>query len=161
MALSRSRSSRSPSPRRRRSPAYSRSPSRSRSPRRRSYSRSPRLERERSLSPVRARSRSPVTAKGNGVLVTNLTRNVTSEHVREIFSQYGTIVELDFPFNKRLNANSGKAYVYYETDEEAKKAISHMDGGQLDGKHLTCEVAPVRLPSPPPAPRHVVVAHLA
>ncbi|KAI7871309.1 hypothetical protein BDF14DRAFT_1765673, partial [Spinellus fusiger] len=101
-AHSRSRLSRSPS-RRRRSSAFSRSPSRAGQAR--SVSRSSRAKRDRSQSPApvraRSRSRSPPAAKGHGVLVTHLTRNVTSDHVKEIFSQYGVIVDLDFPFNRR------------------------------------------------------------
>lgn len=81
-ASSRSRYSRSPSPRRR-----SISRGRSRSP----YSRSPvRRSRTRSASPEHLHS----------ILVTNLTRNVNEEHVREIFSQFGKISALDFPINK-------------------------------------------------------------
>ncbi|KAI7881613.1 RNA-binding domain-containing protein [Lichtheimia hyalospora FSU 10163] len=133
---SRSRYSRSPSPprRRRRSPSYSRS----RSPSYSSRSRSPR----RSLSPT-------LTPK-NTVLVTNLTRNVTADHVKEIFAQFGSVVKVDFPINHRLNTNTGRAYVEYESKEDMDKAISYMNGGQLDGKHLDVDVAPAhRSPSPP------------
>lgn len=86
---SRSRYSRSPSPprRRRRSPSYSRS----RSP---SYS-----SRSRSRSP--RRSMSPALTPKNTVLVTNLTRNVTADHVKEIFAQFGSVVKVDFPVNHR------------------------------------------------------------
>ncbi|CDH50503.1 predicted protein [Lichtheimia corymbifera JMRC:FSU:9682] len=135
---SRSRYSRSPSPprRRRRSPSYSRS----RSP---SYS-----SRSRSRSP--RRSMSPALTPKNTVLVTNLTRNVTADHVKEIFAQFGSVVKVDFPVNHRLNTNTGRAYVEYESKEDMDKAISYMNGGQLDGKHLDVDVAPAhRSPSPP------------
>ncbi|KAF7727986.1 hypothetical protein EC973_006751 [Apophysomyces ossiformis] len=150
-AISRSRHSRSPSPRRRRrSPSYDRS----RSP----YSRSPSYSRSRSRSRSFSRSRSPPRRRRSLsppriiVLVAKLTRNVTADHVKEIFSQFGTIKHVEFPFNERLNANMGKAYVEYETQEDADKAISYMDGGQLDGQRLECLMAPPRRRSPSLSP---------
>ncbi|KAI9313051.1 hypothetical protein BX666DRAFT_1979031 [Dichotomocladium elegans] len=140
---SRSRYSRSPSPprRRRRSPSYSRSRSRSPMYSSRSRSRSPR---SRSRSP---RSRSPRRSASpppprHAVEVTNLTRNVTAEHIKEIFGQYGTIKHIDFPMNAKLNTNTGRATVEYATKEEMEKAIGYMNDGQLDGKHLNVTVAP-------------------
>lgn len=97
---SRSRYSRSPSPprRRRRSPSYSRS----RSP---SYS-----SRSRSRSP--RRSLSPTLTPKNTVLVTNLTRNVTAEHVKEIFAQFGSVVKVDFPLNHRCKHHESSTNMY-------------------------------------------------
>lgn len=66
----------------------SRSVSRSRSP---SYS----------GSRSRSRSRGRSTHSNNWISVTNLTRNVTLDHVKEIFAQYGEIVSTDFPFNSK------------------------------------------------------------
>lgn len=66
----------------------SRSVSRSRSP---SYS----------GSRSRSRSRGRSTRSNNWISVTNLTRNVTLDHVKEIFAQYGEIVSTEFPFNSK------------------------------------------------------------
>ncbi|KAI8340201.1 hypothetical protein BC941DRAFT_419715 [Chlamydoabsidia padenii] len=159
----RRRYSRSPSPRRR-SYSRSRSPysSRSRSYSSRSYSslsRSPSPRRRRSPSPRRRRSpprrgrsppyrrRSPTPpppVKPNRLMVTHLTRNVTKEHVEEIFSVYGPLTEVNFPRNRKLNTNTGRAFVEFETVDDAEKAICHMDGGQLDGQVLAVVVAPPR-----------------
>ncbi|ORZ02690.1 hypothetical protein BCR43DRAFT_406586, partial [Syncephalastrum racemosum] len=74
--------------------------------------------------------------------ITNLTRNVTPDHIDEIFGQFGQIVKLDLPMNHKLRRNLGLAYVEYKTEEEMQKAISYMDKGQLDGKYLDVAVAP-------------------
>ncbi|KAI7901735.1 uncharacterized protein BX663DRAFT_103078 [Cokeromyces recurvatus] len=101
--------------------------SRSPSPRRRSTSRG-RSHSPRSKSPTRrSRSRSASPEHLHSILVTNLTRNVKEEHIREIFSQFGKITHLEFPFNKTLNTNKGKAYIDFETQEDADKALSYMD----------------------------------
>ncbi|KAI8889247.1 RNA-binding domain-containing protein, partial [Backusella circina FSU 941] len=113
------------------------------------HSRSPSPRRR---TPSRSRSRTPEHLYS--ILVTNLTRNVKEEHVKEIFSQYGTISRIEFPMNKRLNTNCGKAYIDYGTQEDADKALSYMDDAQLDGKRIVCTVAPSRRSrSPSPKPR--------
>ncbi|ORX49786.1 RNA-binding domain-containing protein [Hesseltinella vesiculosa] len=148
---SRSRSySRSVSRRRSRSPSFSRSRSRGRSySRRRSYSRSdsysrsppprgrsprrgrspsprsPPPYRRRSYgSPPRQRSPSPIPSR---LVIHGLTRNVTPDHVKEIFSAYGKVVDIVFPINRNFNTNTGRAFVEFETVDEADKAICHMN----------------------------------
>ncbi|CAG8812463.1 4774_t:CDS:2 [Gigaspora margarita] len=49
--------------------------------------------------------------------------------------------------------NKGTAFIDYDTRAEAEKAISYMDGGQLDGAVLSCAFVPRRQPSPPPPRR--------
>ncbi|CEP10940.1 hypothetical protein [Parasitella parasitica] len=120
--------------------AYSRSPS-------------PRPARSRSRSPLRrsSRSRSASPEHLHSILVTNLTRNVKEDHIREIFGEFGKISYLEFPINKLLKTNKGKAYIDFETQDDADKAISYMDNAQLDGKRIACVVAPKhreRSPSP-------------
>lgn len=90
---SRSRSRpRSRSSSRSRSDSYSRSSSRSRS---RSQSRS----RSRSLRRSRSRYSEPkVTTK---LFVRGLSKNVTDEHLKEIFGHYGTIKTVELPMNRQ------------------------------------------------------------
>ncbi|CAG8489042.1 85_t:CDS:2 [Paraglomus occultum] len=75
--------------------------------------------------------------------------NATVAHLNEIFGAYGHINGIDMPTNKKWSVNRGIAYIEYETRSEAEKAISYMDGGQLDGAVLSCAFVP-RRPSPPP-----------
>ncbi|KAG2183250.1 hypothetical protein INT43_006254 [Umbelopsis isabellina] len=120
----------------------------------RSRSRTPR---SRSRSPA-SRSRSPPgrgrgDRNGHWVSISNLTRNVTLEHVKEIFGQYGEILKSDFPFNNKLNCNRGVSYLEFGDRSEAEKAIAHMDKGQLDGKVLVVVFGePPRQRSPSPRP---------
>ena len=60
-----------------------------------------------------------------------MTRNVTKEHIVEIFSTYGQIKMVDFALDK-LHPNHGRgfAYVEFETADEAENAMKHMDGGK-------------------------------
>lgn len=79
-------------------------------------------------TPKRKR-RSP-TPKPTKVHVGHLTRNVTKEHIMEIFSLYGTIKSVDMPVDRtHPSFNRGSAYIDYESSEETSKAIKFMDGG--------------------------------
>ncbi len=86
-----------------------------------------------------------------------MTRNLTKDHIQEIFSCYGVIKVIEFPFDRfHPPAGRGHAFVEYNNPEDAENAMKHMDGGQIDGQEIT--VSPVqarnrqmmRRPSPPP-----------
>uniref|UniRef100_A0A8B9IG76 RNA binding protein with serine rich domain 1 n=1 Tax=Anser cygnoides TaxID=8845 RepID=A0A8B9IG76_ANSCY len=110
-----SSSSGSPSPSRRRHDNRRRSRSKSKPPKR--------DEKER-----KRRSPSPRPTK---VHVGRLTRNVTKDHIMEIFSTYGKIKMIDMPVD-RLNPHLSKGYAYveFENPDDAEKALKHMDGGR-------------------------------
>jgi RNA-binding protein with serine-rich domain 1 len=120
-----------------RSPRGKKSPARgNRSPARRSAS--PRKDKKRSISPVK-KEPEPQTK----ITVRNLSRNVSKDHVNEIFGIYGTVKEIRLPTNYfHPNFCRGDATVIYEKHDDAEKALRHMDGGQIDGLVVTCEWVP-------------------
>ena len=125
---------------------FENSRSRSRGDRRR-----PRSSEKRSRSPSpRRRKATPPPKK---LCVQKLTKNVTKEHVTEIFANFGTVSYCDLVMEKeRPWLNMGKAYVEFEKIEEAEEAITKMDGGFIDGQEI--KVAKVlvqrnRSPMPP------------
>lgn len=78
------------------------------------------------------RERSPIP-RPTKIHIGHLTRNVTKEHIVEIFSTYGNIKIVEFPLDK-MHPSHGKgfAYVEFETADEAENAMKHMDGGKLN-----------------------------
>lgn len=89
--------------------------------------------RSRSLSAGRRRRRSgrSPTPKPLRIHIGRLTRNVTKDHLSEIFSAYGTVkaVEMSKERAGMNHMHRGFAYVEYATAEEAETAMKHMDGG--------------------------------
>ncbi|KAG8235297.1 hypothetical protein J437_LFUL014935 [Ladona fulva] len=77
----------------------------------------------------RRTERSP-TPRPCKIHVGRLTRNVTREHVIEIFSAYGQVRNVEFP-QDRLHQHIGRgfAYVEFSNPDEAEEAMRHMDGG--------------------------------
>ncbi|KAI8896340.1 hypothetical protein BC833DRAFT_622224 [Globomyces pollinis-pini] len=75
------------------------------------------------------------------IIVLNLTDKITTKHIEEIFSTFGTInyVDLVAPGkNNRSAVNlTAKAYVSYSTKDAADSAIKQMNGGVIDGVNIT------------------------
>ncbi len=66
--------------------------------------------------------------------MTKLTRNVTRDHVIEIFNNYGTVKNVDVS-DARGGGGGGPgrgrtATVEFETHEMVEKAVKHMDEGK-------------------------------
>jgi RNA-binding protein with serine-rich domain 1 len=103
--------------------------------------------RSRSNSIRRKREKSPTPLRPLRIHIGRLTRNVTREHVVEIFSVYGEIKNVDFPTD-RFHPQNGRGFCYVEftNPDDAENAMKHMDGGQIDGNEVTA--APVLNPKP-------------
>nr|XP_061807335.1 RNA-binding protein with serine-rich domain 1-B-like [Nerophis lumbriciformis] len=109
------------------------SPNRQRHNRQRSRSKSKLIKKD----DRQRRQRSPAP-RPTKVCLGQLTRNVIKDHIQEIFSVYGKIKMIDMPMNRlQPHLSRGYAYIEFETHEEAKKALRHMDGGQIDGQEIT------------------------
>ncbi|KAG6367647.1 hypothetical protein INS49_001840 [Diaporthe citri] len=107
------------------------------------------LSRGRSRSRSRTRSESPL--KSTKIVVERLTKNVTEEHLREIFGQYGPIDDMDVPLSRQFGTNRGAAYILYVNEVDAEAAIAHMHEAQLDGATISVSIVlPRRKFSPPP-----------
>ncbi|KAF9509514.1 hypothetical protein BS47DRAFT_1396851 [Hydnum rufescens UP504] len=107
---------------------------------------------------MRNASRSPEartrTSSAKVVVISNLTRNVLAAHLQAIFSFYGEVRKVDLPVHRRTGQNRGKAALEYKEPSSAQKAMSHMNGGQLDGAFLSVELSDLPLPrSRTPSPR--------
>ena len=79
------------------------------------------------------------------VRVSNLTRIVNHKHLEEIFAHYGAVerVALERFRPDKGDENGGDTsnlragFVQYVRAGDATNAMSHMDGGQIDGKDVT------------------------
>lgn len=144
------RRSRDRSPSRERRPRYT-TPSRRRYNDR--FSRSPA---RRSVSPPRYRVRraSPVDVvkqpsdPSRKVFVTNLSRNIESRHLREIFGTFGELICADVSKYDDFQVSNSFGHVIYKDLESSQQAMKHMQGGQIDGLTVSLEyVAYNRQPS--------------
>ena len=77
--------------------------------------------------------------------MSRLTRNVTKDHVEEIFSTYGVIRTVELPIDRATDLPKSHAYVDYKVPDCATNAIKYMDGGEIDGQEVSVNlVIPAR-----------------
>ncbi|KAL6201896.1 hypothetical protein ACLB2K_025608 [Fragaria x ananassa] len=149
-------SSRSSSRSRSRSSASSSSRSgSSRSPSPRSSKRSPGARRGRSPPPSKRASPPPRKAspahESLVLHIDKLTRNVNEGHLKEIFGNYGEVVNVELAMDHSVNLPKGFGYVEFKMRADAEKALLHMDGGQIDGNVVQAKFTlSQRQKSPPP-----------
>jgi len=65
--------------------------------------------------------------------VDKLTRNVSKDHLLEIFGKYGKIKSAEVLWDKRANLPRGAAFVDFLERGDAEKAVEYLDGSQIDG----------------------------
>ena len=80
----------------------------------------------------------------NKLFVGNLSFNTTENDLQDAFAAHGTVVEANLMVDRMSGRPRGFGFVTMATAEEAQKAISAMNGKEIDGRALTVNVAKPR-----------------
>ena len=75
------------------------------------------------------------------LFVGNVSFNTTENDLQDAFAAHGTVVEANLMTDRATGRPRGFAFVTMSTPEEAQKAISAMNGANLDGRNLTVNEA--------------------
>lgn len=73
--------------------------------------------------------------------VGGLSYDTTEETLRGTFAQAGTVASATIITDKMSGRSKGFGFVEMSTDEEAQKAITTLNGKELDGRTLTVSEA--------------------
>ena len=73
--------------------------------------------------------------------VGGLPYSVTEQQLNELFAKQGTVSSAKVIMDKFTGQSRGFGFVEMSTTEEAQKAISTLNGTQLDGRSLTVNEA--------------------
>lgn len=73
--------------------------------------------------------------------VGNLSFNTTENDLQDAFSAHGMVTEANLITDRATGQPRGFAFVTMASPEEAQKAISALNGSQLDGRPLTVNEA--------------------
>ncbi|KAH7967064.1 hypothetical protein HPB49_022132 [Dermacentor silvarum] len=104
--------------------------SRTRSRSRRSHSRSPMSNRRRHVG-----SRdNPSTSRCLGVF--GLSLYTQERDLKEVFSKYGPLEDVQVVYDAQSGRSRGFAFVYFETVEDAKAAKDRCNGLEIDGRKI-------------------------
>ncbi|MFA5211180.1 MAG: RNA-binding protein [Patescibacteria group bacterium] len=75
------------------------------------------------------------------LFVGNLDWNLTAEAFKEAFGQFGSVEEAVIIKDKFSGKSKGFGFVTFTNDEEADKALSEMDGHELNGRKMAVNEA--------------------
>ncbi|MEI6950218.1 RNA-binding protein [Paraflavisolibacter sp. H34] len=70
------------------------------------------------------------------IYVSNLSFNIQDEDLREIFAEFGEVSSAKVITDKLTGKSRGFGFVEMSDDEAARKAISELDNGTLDGRNI-------------------------
>jgi cold-inducible RNA-binding protein len=73
--------------------------------------------------------------------VGNLSYNASEDDLRGLFTQAGTVSSVALIKDRETGRSKGFAFVEMSTQAEAEKAISMLNGKELDGRALTVNIA--------------------
>jgi len=79
------------------------------------------------------------------LFVGSLPYSITEDTLGSLFSQHGQVVSLNIIKDKYSGQSRGFAFVEMSTEEEAQKAITELNGYNLEGRSLVVKEA---LPKP-------------
>jgi RNA recognition motif-containing protein len=80
------------------------------------------------------------------LFVGNLPYSVTSERLKEAFSQFGTVTSSKVIVDRETGRSRGFAFLEMETDDQGAAAMQAMNGSLLDGRSIAVREAVERQP---------------
>ena len=127
----------------------------------RKRSRSPSDRRERPRSPSRERDRNRDRDRGSQrrdyeegkLYVGNLAYRTDERELEYHFQAFGKIIDIFVPADRHSGKSKGFAFVTFQDDRYARKAMREMDGVEIDGRKIRVEQARARPRGPPSAKR--------
>lgn len=73
---------------------------------------------------------------GNKIYVGNLSYNTDESELTQLFQPHGDVLSAKIITDRDSGRSKGFAFVEMGTEEEAKAAISSLDGSEVDGRQL-------------------------
>lgn len=78
---------------------------------------------------------------GKKLFVGNLSWNVRDEELKEAFAPFGTVEEAVIIIDRMKNRSKGFGFVTFSTEDEAQKAMTEMNGKEIDGRAVNVSLA--------------------
>ena len=81
---------------------------------------------------------------GTKLFIGNLPFSVDDEALSKLFSKIGTVKSAKVIIDRYTEKSRGFAFIEMETEEEASKAISDLNGTEIDGRQINVSEAKPR-----------------
>ena len=83
---------------------------------------------------------------GNKLFVGGISWDTTEDSLRALFSQMGTVTSVAIITDKFTGKSKGFGFVEMSTPEEAQKAMTELNGKELDGRAIAVSEAKPMVP---------------
>ncbi|KAG2540344.1 serine/arginine-rich splicing factor SC35-like [Panicum virgatum] len=87
------------------------------------------------------RSGAPENRDSFSLLVLNVSFRTTADDLFPVFDRYGDVVDIFIPRDRRTGDSRGFAFVRYNYEDEAQKAVDGLDGRKVDGRVIMVQFA--------------------
>lgn len=81
---------------------------------------------------------------GNKIYVGNLPFKVRNDDLKDIFASYGEVTDAMVIQDRQTRRSKGFGFVTFDSDEAAQKAVSEMNGKEVQGRALKVSEAKER-----------------
>lgn len=81
-----------------------------------------------------------MTDTANKLFIGNLAYSANASELKNLFSAYGTVLEVSIPSDRTTGRPRGFAFVTMETEDEAKAALV-TDGTEIQGRKIAVNIA--------------------
>lgn len=75
------------------------------------------------------------------IYVGNLNYKIEQVDLEEIFAEYGEVVSARIISDRETRKSKGFGFVEMANDDDARKAIEELNGGELDGRNIVVNEA--------------------
>jgi len=75
------------------------------------------------------------------LLIRNLAKNTSENDIREMFEAYGTVQSCDLVLDRETGRSKGFGFVEMPKQGDAKAAMKHLNGVELDSKKIRVKKA--------------------
>lgn len=76
----------------------------------------------------------------NKIYVNHIPLDYDITRVKQLFAEFGNVVDINYPVDKKTKKTKGYAFLTFETPEAAQEALK-IGGREIDGKTLVVEFA--------------------
>jgi len=78
---------------------------------------------------------------GKKIYIANISYNATEQDINDLFSEYGEVESAKIITDRVTGQSRGFGFIEMETEEDAKRAISDLNGTPFMGKELSVSEA--------------------
>jgi RNA recognition motif-containing protein len=75
------------------------------------------------------------------IYVSNLSFHTSEEDLKDLFSKFGTVTSAKIIMDRETNRSRGFAFIEMPSDEEGNKALSGLNGKEIQGRPLSVSLA--------------------